>query len=318
MKTGTALPMKNYIQIYFLSEKSKDIIQQITLGFALMGFLVHLGLIELVHFGIINSTYTEGLLNNPIGAIYTPFSFILFYEVYLLIYYLPKSFSKYIGKQYEIITLIIIRRVFKDLSKLELTTDFFKRKNDVNFLYDLLAVLILFALIITFYSLAKPTVQAAPNTEGPDPKLTRFIKIKLLISSLLILVFLFMSIQSFTTWVSITFSRGTEITVANDDLNKIFFDNFFTILILIDVLLLLLTFTLFDKFSVVMRNSGFAISTILIKISFGTTGIVNNLLIVTALVFGVSIFYLHNRFLAMDVPIKNNEPSEPKLIYGIK
>lgn len=90
------------------------------------------------------------LLDNPISAIYTPFSFILIYEVYLLIYYLPKSFTTYITKQYEIITLIIIRKLFKDLAALELTSDWFEIKGDLQFTYDLLASLVLFILIYFF------------------------------------------------------------------------------------------------------------------------------------------------------------------------
>ena len=58
-------------------------------------------------------------------AIYTPFSFILIYEIYLLIYYLPRSITTYISKQYEIITLIVIRRIFKDISNISLQDDLF-------------------------------------------------------------------------------------------------------------------------------------------------------------------------------------------------
>jgi hypothetical protein len=72
------------------------------------------------------------LLKNPISAIYTPFSFIIIYEV-LLIYYLPKSFTTYITKRYEIITLIIIRKLFKDLSSLQLTSKLVEIKGDLKF-----------------------------------------------------------------------------------------------------------------------------------------------------------------------------------------
>ena len=71
------------------------------------------------------------LLKNPISAIYTPLSFILIYEVYLLIYYLPKSFTTYLTKQSKIFTLMIIRKVFTDLSTLELFTRWFDTKADI-------------------------------------------------------------------------------------------------------------------------------------------------------------------------------------------
>ena len=105
-----------------LSKKTKEKSERVILWIALMSFIIHLFLIALIHFDVINITKPSNLLKNPIAAIYTPFSFILLYEVYLLIYYLPKSTSTYISKQYEIIALIIIRRLFKDLSDLSLST----------------------------------------------------------------------------------------------------------------------------------------------------------------------------------------------------
>lgn len=115
----------------FLSEQVKRKIEKLILHIALFSFFVHLTLIYVTVFDIIELFSDSILFKNPISAIYTPFSFILIYEVYLLIYYLPKSFTTYITKQYEIITLIIIRKLFKDLSSLELTTNWFDIKGDL-------------------------------------------------------------------------------------------------------------------------------------------------------------------------------------------
>ena len=67
-------------------------------------------IIFLKHIDVLNFS-DDNLLTNPIAAIYTPFSFILVYEVFLVVYYLPRSISQYIRKQYEIITLIIVRSI---------------------------------------------------------------------------------------------------------------------------------------------------------------------------------------------------------------
>jgi hypothetical protein len=108
---------------FFLSETTKKRSEKIILSIAIASFVIHLILIFLVDSKLI---YLESsLFDSPIAAIYTPFSFILLYEVYLVIYYLPKSITTYIGKQYEIITLIIIRRIFKDLSDLKLASNWF-------------------------------------------------------------------------------------------------------------------------------------------------------------------------------------------------
>ena len=67
-------------------------------------------------------------------------------------------------------------------------------------------------------------------------------------------------------------------------------------LIIVDVLLLLFSFFYSDKFSKIIRNSGFVISTILIKISFLADGLLNNALIISAVLFGLLILIVHNLY----------------------
>jgi len=95
-----------------LSSAVKDRVDNWTLTIAIIAFAVHLLIIFAVDFGLVDWFGEGQLLTDPIAAVYTPFSFILVYEVYLLVYYLPNSVTVYIGKQYEIITLVIIRRIF--------------------------------------------------------------------------------------------------------------------------------------------------------------------------------------------------------------
>ena len=120
-----------YIFDMFLSEKMRGKAENLILKLALLSFFIHLAIIYLIKFDFLALPLNSELLTNPISAVYTPFSFILIYEVYLLIYYLPKSFTTYITKQYEIITLIIIRKLFKDLSALEVSANWFEIKGDL-------------------------------------------------------------------------------------------------------------------------------------------------------------------------------------------
>ncbi len=100
-----------------LSAHTKEHIERIFLVFAIIGFLGHLALIYLVNHDFIHFSeeVEQEFFQNPIAAIYTPFSFILIYEVYLLVFYIPQSVTTYVRKQYEIITLIVIRRLSKTL-----------------------------------------------------------------------------------------------------------------------------------------------------------------------------------------------------------
>jgi hypothetical protein len=292
--------MKNKIFDFFhaklLSENVRQKIEVVIVSIAIISFLLHLLLIALVDFNIIPVSSYSDLLINPIAAIYTPFSFILIYEVYLLVYYLPKSTTVYIGKQYEIITLILIRRIFKDLSKLEFTADWFKVQNDLQFTYDLLATVILFFLIFIFYRLSEKKESEPAKSNHSPLGLAKFIQMKNIIAMFLVPIFLVLAVYSLTHWIYESFFSLSQIVNTIKDVNKIFFDEFFTVLILIDVLLLLISFLQTDKFSKVIRNSGFIISTILIKLSFGTDGILNTILIVVAVLFGVIILGIHNRY----------------------
>jgi hypothetical protein len=277
---------------FFLNEKFKEKSEHLIIYISIFAFIIHLMFIFLNKLDFIHLELLSKLFNNPIAAIYTPFSFILIYEVYLLVYYLPKSTTIYIGKQYEIILLIIIRRIFKDISNLELTSNWFAVKYDLIFLYDIIAVVVLFFLIFIFYRLSDMQKKNVVINE----KIERFILTKNRIASLLIPILLFLSLYSFINWIEKSFFSVNALVYKFEDINKIFFEDFFTVLILVDVLILLFSFLHSDKFSTVIRNSGFIISTIMIKLSFNTEGILNVILLVLSVVFGIVILFIHNKY----------------------
>ena len=280
----------------FLTPKAKKKSEGIILTIAIASFLIHLVLIFLVDFDIIHLDAPSDLLANPICAIYTPFSFILLYEVYLLIYYLPKSFTTYISKQYEIMTLIVIRRLFKDFSGLSLTPEWFSSKYDLQFTYDLASSLILFFLIYLFYIQSKKQFPEPKLTVSQQVAINRFVAIKKIIANFLVPVFLILAIYSLTSWLFSVLNPGENGVNSFVNINNIFFEHFFTVLIFADVLLLLYSFFIADDFHKVMRNSGFIISTILIRLSFSNVGLLNNLLIICAIIYGLFILIIHNKY----------------------
>ena len=290
--------MKKFKLLYqnLLSEKTKKRSERVILLIAIASFLIHLLIIYLVDFGIISLDNPSDLLKNPTAAIYTPFSFILVYEVYLLIHYLPKSITTYISKQYEIITLIIIRRLFKDLSNLSLSSDWFKIKYDLQFTYDLVASVLLFFLILQFYKQSKKRYRTAENEDSQIEGTVRFIKIKKIIAASLVPILFFVAIYSFINWLISSVELNSDSEVSFKNINNIFFEQFFTILIIADVVLLLFSFFHTVDFHKVIRNSGFIISTILIRLSFSVSGLLNTALILTAIIFGLLILIIHNQF----------------------
>lgn len=278
-----------------LSPTVKERSERLILTVAIISYIIHLMLIILVNQDIIQ--LESKLFKNPIAAIYTPFSFILLYEVYLLVFFLPKSITTYIGKQYEIITLIVIRRIFKDIANLEFDTDWFQNSYDLQFTYDVATSLILFILIYLFYQRnnQKEFLPSSLSAEALK-KITRFINLKKAVAIALLPLFILLACYTLYIWVSETLSDYKNGILAFENINNIFFDEFFTVLIIIDVLLLLFSFFYSDEFHKIIRNSGFVISTMLIKISFSEKGLINNALIIGAVLFGYLILVIHNMY----------------------
>jgi len=279
-----------------LTANTQHKVERFFLQIAIISFVIHLGLIFLINFSVVSINTTSELLKSPIAAIYTPFSFLIVYEVYLLIYYLPRSVTSYVNKQYEIILLIIMRRLFKDLSNLKISSDWFTIKYDLQFTYDLLSSLLLFYLIYIFYSQSQKKYHTNITNEKIEKGRLKYTTIKKNVASLLVPVVFILAIYSFVSWlveIAITFEKSAEVF---KNINNIFFEQFFSLLIIVDVILLLVSFFYTDQFHKVIRNSGFIISTILIRLSFTVEGVMNNILVITAVVFGLLIIVIHNKF----------------------
>ena len=270
---------------FFISEKSKKSIEKYVLVASVISFIFHLILIYLNKFEIVKINDPYNLLNNPISAIYTPFSFILIYEIYLLIFYLPRSISTYVSKQFEIITLIVIRRIFKDISDMDITKDLIFNAINKNIFIDLVAALLLFFLIYLF---RRNSIKSERNSD--QESFNTFLRIKQWTSCLLIPILSTLAVINFVIWLSASYFNPVE----SSSINSIFFDEFFQILILVDVLLLIFSFFNSDSFHTIIRNSGFIISTILIRISFMAEGLTNIILILSSLLFGLFILLIYN------------------------
>ena len=269
------------------SENNRKKIESFTIWSASIGFIFHLSLVLLNNNSIINIGNESLLLTNPISAIYTPFSIILYYEIFLLIFYLPRSFTTSILKQFEIISLIVIRRIFYDIPKLDLVSNnWFENADNLQITYDLICILILFFLIYLF-NYVKTNIDTK-KTKNID----KFIDSKKIISVLLIPVMIVLFIIGLYNWYSIGIS--TNFASSFYYVNEVFYNTFFSILIIADVFILLLSFLYTERYSQIMRNTGFIICTILIRLSFSSTGLTNLLLIISSVLFGLLILKIYS------------------------
>ena len=267
------------------SDRNVKIFERLIIILALAGFLIHLGLIFAENFlGFDVFISKTNLTSNPISALYTPFTFILIYEAFLLIYYLPRSFTTSVAKEFEIISLVIIRKIFKDIPELNLDSDSIINEGNLLILYDLLGIIAIFYLIYLF----KKTWHNTPKRKS-NKKLESFINYKKLISISLVPILFVLCFTNFYDWFIDVFVYKQF----NDDLNGVFFIDFFTVLILVDVLILLISFQYTERYSQLMRNTGFIISTILLRLSFSVTGLFSIILLVLGVAFGLVILKIY-------------------------
>ena len=261
-------------------------VENIILILAGFGFIIHLLLILLKELDLITVTeLNQELLNDPISAIYTPFSLILVYEVYLLLFYLPRSFTSCISKQFEIISLIVIRKIFKDIPLMDLNDNWIFSEHNIELVVDLLGFLILFFLIYLF----NKDTKKLPKKNITDPSLIRFISSKKIVSLSLLIVMSIMALNTLFEWVFNIYSNQTITQI-----DGLFFNKFFTLLILADVIILLISFRYTEEYSKLIRNTGFIISTILIRLSFSSSGYLTMILILTGVSFAYLILKIYN------------------------
>lgn len=269
----------------FLSRESvKQQIEEWTVYIAFLFFIGHLLLIALRNF-FPEFTFLQPLSANYLSALYTPFSVILVYEVYLLILALPLSFTNSIRKQYEIISLIIIRNVFKDISKFD-DFDQLAEQQDVilQIATDLGSGLLLFLLVGVFYQVSLKRKSLNYLTKE---QIQKFVLIKERVALLLLFIFSILTILSVYNFMEevyrlIVFEEAFEL-----DLSIIFFVEFYTVMIFSDVFIFILSFMFSQTYARLLRNAGFVSSTVILRISLSADPQYSGWVAAVALITGI-------------------------------
>ena len=274
----------NYFDKHF-NAKSVRKVELLILRVAVFAFLFHLIIIFLGN----NFIYFKNLQHSYLKAIYTPFSFILFYEVFLLVIIIPKSISEFIGKQFEVITLITLRSFFHDIADLDLKNSInINNPEFISLLYDLIASLIMLSLTILYYKIYQNNRKSEIVNE-----LNNFINIKKLVSLSMILILFLLSISSFFIWGK-EMLGALELKQNYPDPNTVFYTDFFSIMIFVDVLLLIISFIYHFSFFTIFRNASFIITTILIRMSLTIEKPMNYIIILIGFLFSIISFYLYS------------------------
>ena len=264
-----------------LGQSTDKVLRELAINFAIIGFFVHLFFCLLYDFGSLESIELIPFIDSYLDALYTPFSIILAYEVYELIRAIPESFSNSIGKQFEVVTLLVVRDIFKNLSDIGVSDA--SIDSDVAFIaMEGLVFVLLFATSLYFRSQTAISV----DINQQDESIRVFVMQKKHLASGLAIVYVLVAIYSFTSWLMGVLDGETSLS------RTVFFSNFFTWLIVSDIIILLVSYKHILDFPQLARNTGFILSTVVIRVGIGTPGYTGAVLFILSASLAVCVLRL--------------------------
>ena len=252
------------------------------------GFLLHLTLILLARSLPNPPALIAAVGHNFLSAIYTPFTFILFYEVLVLIATIPQSMVESVANQFEIVSLIFVRGFFKDIAAID---DLQKLRHPsgemLPVLTDVCAGLLMFLLVTVFQHVSLRRRQ--PEVAGGQSAGVRaFIARKKAIALALAVWLLALTLYSVAEFARDLWNVMYQGPMAEHNLQTAFYADVFSVMIFTDVLILILSLVVSDRYELVFRNAAFVISTILIRFSLTTARPWGAALALLGMVFGIT------------------------------
>ncbi len=213
-------------------------------------------------------------------AIHLAFTLILVLEVMSLIFIIPSSLSQSMGKQFEILTLILLRNAFKELAHLP---------EPVSVAGDMAPVLYIAVsgtgalLVYLCLGLYKRTARRRMHfIQSPDMRM-RYVMSKKLLALALFVIFMATALRDFFLFVT-----------GNGDQN--FFETLYTVLIFSDITMVLIAQRYMPDFHAVFRNSGFVIGTLLMRLALSATPLWSPVIGLFAAVFVLALTWVTNYF----------------------
>ena len=245
-----------------LGDRTDERLRGWAINAAITGFLIHVTCCTLHRFSSFDVPDMNGFFDSYLDALYTPFSIILAYEVYELIRAIPESFSISIGKQFEVMSLLVVRDMFKNLADVENAANVSVDSDVALIGLEAVAFLVLFTTALYF----RRVTLTSKHGEDTNESVSRFVQQKKTLACGLAGVYVLLSLYSFSTWSLSTLNGEGDLS------RTVFFLDFFTFLILSDIMILLVSYKHITDFPQLARNTGFVLSTVTIRVGIGTPG----------------------------------------------
>ena len=250
-----------------------------TAAMILLVYLLSLTVIELGRRGLLPQNLAPLIPRSHYAAINIAFTFLLYLELIDLVFGLAKSVSRSVGKQFEIFSLILLRQSFKDFSELPEPLHWPASSETVlHILSSAGGALLIFAVLTFYYRM----LYHPPITIDEKENFT-FITTKKAIALLLLAIFTYLGVYSLQTLLE----NGSTHS---------FFATFYTIMVFFDILIVLVSVRFSHAYPVVFRNSGFALATVVLRLSLAAPAYYNACLGVGAALYLLGLNAVYNLF----------------------
>jgi hypothetical protein len=267
------------LEAFWVGERTRRLVATAVVGL----FVGTVIAVELARRGLLPGAVATRLPPNHFFAVGLAFSLLLAFEVVGLVFALSRSISIAAGKQLEIFSLILLRHSFEEFGHLPEPIAWAAARDAVGRMvangFGALAIFV----ILGFYYAAlrpRPLTGDARDTEG-------FVVAKKAISLALVGVF---------GWLA-----GRGLLGVHGE----FFESFYTVLVLADILMVLVSLRYSASYVVLFRNSGLAVATVLLRIALSAPPYANAALGLAAALFTLALTVASTRL----APLLRVEPT---------
>ncbi len=235
-------------------------------------FVFSLVLIQANHSHLLPDVLAPYLPVNLFYAVHIVFTLVLIVEIVEMVFVLPHSFSRAVGKQFEIFCLILLRHAFNELVHFSGTLTLADHFEPVmRIVANGFGSLVIFILLGVYFKYKRPMqhFQDLSFLKG-------FVATK---KTLALVLFLF--------FLGIGIFNGYAMIRGMPRIN--FFATSYTALVFADIFIVLIAEQYFSFFPSIFRNVGLAVSTTLLRIGLSAPSYYDVLLGVVAILFAVGI-----------------------------
>jgi len=257
-------------------------------------FLAAFCLIEARREGWLPDALAPWVPTNHFHSVQLAFTLLLGVEVISLVFGMSGSTGTAMGKQFEILSLILLRQSLKELVNFPEPIRWDAVRDAIpRMLADASAAVLVFGLLGVFYRLQRRSESRLSADEQ-----ARFMASKELVALGLLAIFVGLGVEGLV---------GSPLKPASARAEN-FFEQFYTVLVFADILIVLLALRHGFEYDLVFRNSGFAAVTVLIRLALTAPPFVNGALGVGATLLGIGLTWAYNRNVPLLRPADRLEP----------